>query len=442
MGDMREFIAYIGRWFRGGMKKEMSLMRVLVLVSIFLAGHILTTQAAPVVSSIGSIYVNNTEAISLRGNNFGEKSTAGPLVWDNFENGIDDAIVAGNSPTLENMDGDWVWRDSTTGIERVKYTSAYQKPNSIMSARSYYHGDNWQVALLLYYNLPNTGDDAYFTFYWKPVKEGDIYSRNRKPWRTLGSGINSYPKITLGFGDPSLEGDEYLRSSVVDTDNTCYPDSSIWSGPKITDIENEWVRFEVYLKQSSKSIKDGTMQVWTHRPFKTDPSVIKIGINDTSYGTRCSDDYWKSWRFNYFWETGGGTNGHAYLDDLYFDNTQARVEIGNNESFDKCTHREIQVPTSWSDDEIIINVNQGSFEDGETAYIFVVDGDGETNQEGYPIALSFQEEYHPSDTNLDKCIEMGELMAYISEWLNGEADITGLIQAIGLWKWGCPYVLG
>jgi len=76
-----------------------------------------------------------------------------------------------------------------------------------------------------------------------------------------------------------------------------------------------------------------------------------------------------------------------WQDDIYVDNTRARVEIGDASNWSDCIHRDIQIPTSWSDDSIAIDVNQGSFAVGEDVYLYVVDSDGVVNEEGYPVTI-------------------------------------------------------
>ena len=64
------------------------------------------------------------------------------------------------------------------------------------------------------------------------------------------------------------------------------------------------------------------------------------------------------------------------FDEIYVDVTRARVEIGDAATFGAFTHREAQIPTAWSDGSVTFTVNQGSFADGSTAYLFVVDDTG------------------------------------------------------------------
>lgn len=69
-------------------------------------------------------------------------------------------------------------------------------------------------------------------------------------------------------------------------------------------------------------------------------------------------------------------NTHLQYGDIYIDNSWARVEIGDASTYSACTHREIQVPITWGTDGIEFKVNQGSFPDLATAYIYVVDENG------------------------------------------------------------------
>lgn len=122
-----------------------------------------------------------------------------------------------------------------------------------------------------------------------------------------------------------------------------------------------------------------------------------------------------------------------YYDDIYIDNTWARVEIGDNASYDECTHREVQIPVAWNETEVRINVKKGSLHDNEDAYLFLVDGNGSTS-EGYPIA--FSDGAHPADLDSDGSISTGEIRAYTLSWKSGEALMGSLVDAIRTWKGG------
>ncbi len=78
-----------------------------------------------------------------------------------------------------------------------------------------------------------------------------------------------------------------------------------------------------------------------------------------------------------------------YVDDMYVDFTQARVEISKSPTWleTKRIHKELQIPTAWSEKSIKIQVNQGSFNIGDMVYLYVVDEEGNVNNQGYPIVF-------------------------------------------------------
>jgi hypothetical protein len=80
--------------------------------------------------------------------------------------------------------------------------------------------------------------------------------------------------------------------------------------------------------------------------------------------------------------------GEVYVDDIFIQlDTEARVEIGDKSTWNACTKREVQVPISWNSSTIQARVNQGSFSNGETAYLYVVDSNGNVNNQGYIVTI-------------------------------------------------------
>jgi len=79
-------------------------------------------------------------------------------------------------------------------------------------------------------------------------------------------------------------------------------------------------------------------------------------------------------------------NGAYAFDDVFFDHTRARVEIGNAPTWTATTIREIQIPVSWSSTSITVQTNITAFAPGSTAYLFVVDASGAVSG-GFPITV-------------------------------------------------------
>lgn len=80
------------------------------------------------------------------------------------------------------------------------------------------------------------------------------------------------------------------------------------------------------------------------------------------------------------------SGAYAY-DDIFIDFTQARVEIGDAPTWSASRHKEIQIPTRWSDGTISIRVNTGTFTAGTRAYLYVVDAAGAVNSDGVAITI-------------------------------------------------------
>lgn len=148
----------------------------------------------------------------------------------------------------------------------------------------------------------------------------------------------------------------------------------------------EWVRMEAYLQPSSApGAGDGAVEIWAHRPGQ---AIEKIADhqNLVTYGPGES----KRWRYFVFQNyQGNGLGGHSrvWMDDVYIQNTKARVEIGNAPTWSACTQREIQQPVSWNDGAITLALNQGTLAAGQQVYLYVVDAAGQVNEQGYPLVL-------------------------------------------------------
>jgi len=74
-----------------------------------------------------------------------------------------------------------------------------------------------------------------------------------------------------------------------------------------------------------------------------------------------------------------------YFADAYLDTTLSRVVLANKPELARATIIENQIPSAWSDNSITATVNLGRFEQGETAYLFVVDSSGTASAAGLAV---------------------------------------------------------
>lgn len=97
--------------------------------------------------------------------------------------------------------------------------------------------------------------------------------------------------------------------------------------------------------------------------------------------------------FDYVWQIGWDGGGAsppsitAWMDDIYVDNTFARVVIGNASTFAASSQREIQLPETWSNSAVTFKVNAGAFQVNQQLYLYVVDSTGAVNTNGYPVKI-------------------------------------------------------
>lgn len=175
----------------------------------------------------------------------------------------------------------------------------------------------------------------------------------------------------------------------------CYPGSNpALRYPADMLRPNQWVRIEVYGKESSGSgVRDGSLSFLQHTQSGSAIQMLSGGPWNGTIITRASgvSARWRFIQFEGYWGNigdGTGTGEEAYIDDIYIQvGTQARVEIGDNLSWASCTHREIQAPVSWSDGSITFIANKGSFANGTTVYLYVVDSNGNVNAQGYQVII-------------------------------------------------------
>jgi hypothetical protein len=74
-----------------------------------------------------------------------------------------------------------------------------------------------------------------------------------------------------------------------------------------------------------------------------------------------------------------------YWDDIYIDNNWARVFLADTDTYTTNMHRELQIPSAWSDTSVEVTVNRGSFAGSDNVYLYVVDSTGAVNADGFLI---------------------------------------------------------
>jgi hypothetical protein len=155
-----------------------------------------------------------------------------------------------------------------------------------------------------------------------------------------------------------------------------------------------WVRVDQYVRTSTQGRKDGYSET----------TLLGDVISLSNWGNSSDAEpqypsiytYNSDMRYRWFiWQNYRG-NGldqlTVMLDDIYIQvGSVARVELGNKPVFEEANVREIQRVKSWDQFKIEIELNQGAFQIGDTAWLFVVDEFGH-HGEGFEVKISGSDE--------------------------------------------------
>lgn len=304
--------------------------------------------AAPSVSGTSGT-ASSGQTLTISGNGFGSKSTAAPLLWDDFEAGTAGNVIAGSAARVGKWDG---------SNASVKYTTA--KVHAGNKAAFHDFISNYNASL----NKDGSFPRLYMDF-WILTDYVDRQSRNWKPWRLYGDNDSlQLDYVWLCNGQLGNRVEEKAGWSMGD-----------WGGNGYS--KNTWMHIQLVYGASSPGGADGTIR------HTIDGQTY--GMNSGAVMTRKTSANFNQVRIGHYWAQDGidgcSSNGGArvYVDNVYLDTSWARVELGNASSYAASTKREIQVPTAWSDSSVKINVNTGTFTAGSTAYLFVTDANNNTS---------------------------------------------------------------
>jgi hypothetical protein len=223
------------------------------------------------------------------------------------------------------------------------------------------------------YGITQSGNNAQsiYSSFWYMMPTG---TSGGKPWRWYFGGNSSSDNLYLGVtcGSPSftMQGDFLANGGV----GAIYGNSfsyDAWHKVEIyasapNDAYQIWIDGAVYLDFKAKM----GYGAWTltHSTLSPDGHTLEFPdmIDGTSRGCAAAGSY------NY--------------DDIYIDYTQARVEICNGSTWANRGICNTQIPTSWNATSISVGVNKGTFSQGDSKYLYVVDTNGNASA-GTPITF-------------------------------------------------------
>lgn len=330
---------------------------------------VIQSHAQPVINSVDGAVLHG-QAIEINGSSFGTKTVVAPLIWDNFENGtLDGTVQNGWSLQRENETYPIYTDVQKYGRGNLSLTNHIEPNGGCQFCGAYQEvEESYELYTSYRFRLDVTGND-YLILKLARLASTPNYG-GVKNYNGAGTLKYQYQPM-YDWGYVNLE-----TSSDTDIKVTC-------TGTPAGD----WHRIEMYYKLS--------------QPAGAANGAAWIVINNET-------DSRFMWKDSVTLEEGYELKLHSlllplmganpredgkfdlYVDDVYLDNSLARVEIGNASTWSASTRKEIQIPTSWSSSAITVNVNAGNFEDEEQVYLYVVDKDGNVNENGYPINIDVE----------------------------------------------------
>lgn len=329
--------------------------------------------SAPSITGISGT-ITHGSAITISGSSFGTKSTAAPLIWDDFETGSG-TIDSGDSAVV----GTW---DAEAEGYRAAYSTDYARTGTkaakcIMNAEGLGHSQRLRKDFTI---------GTIYLDFWLRVNYVDNKSRNWKTW-------------ILYKTDGTLQYNwvYWCNASALTQYDSGGLNTNAWSDLDYSDNAG-WMHFSLAFKESSPNTADGYVYHYIDsQEAGHASSAVLTRVRDVHYDFVTIGELWQN---DAQGDCLANNGAYVYIDDIYIDSSLSRVMIGNASTWSACTHMEIQVPTAWSASSVTATVNRGSFGATDSAYLYVVDADGAVNSSGYEITFGDTEAGSPAPPTL------------------------------------------
>jgi hypothetical protein len=317
--------------------------------------------------------VAHGQSITIVGSGFGTKSPAAPITFNDFEAGSSGAVL--DEPGWE------VW--SVPAGNDPSYSTAQTRGAAGESQSAFQNFVGAYGSSMSLHGLSGL-DDLYFHGYYYAAPSG-APTRNTKLLFLSGPDAWGFPEIRFFdmYYPDSAEGNGHNQFGNCTGGYDGLDDDDNWHSGSI--YPNEWVRMEAYAHFGTAGQRDGS--VWLQRRTET---MVDRGPDSPEAVLRsdgCDYEQLLVWSYHAD-DEGSPTPGlELYWDEIYVDNTQARVELGNASTWTSSTHFEIQLPTAWEESTVTVTVRRGTFAPSSTAYVYLVNRDGTFNEQGFPVTI-------------------------------------------------------
>lgn len=189
--------------------------------------------------------------------------------------------------------------------------------------------------------------------------------KTTRMWSNFGTGGHD---ILLGY-----QGKEGVDSARITAELT--QNGSVWPGAKAEQVADKWLQEEFVYKASDLNQQDGIFDyIRNGQSAYTQKFITRTSAYPSLYKMLFFDQV----------SNGLAPNLHVYYDNIYVDDVLNHVVISNSPTYDQASTRVIEVPVSWSDNQIKIHFRSGRLS-GKDYYIYVIDKDGNANPNGFHV---------------------------------------------------------
>lgn len=337
-----------------------------LFVAIFLSAVL--AHAEPRVSLVSG-EVSHGERVVVQGRGFGNKSVAGPTIFETVEGG--------------RFSSRW------TGTGDLTPSKNIQRHHH---SRHHAHLNLHQGATDGSFSLTNRSSRSWFLAYWFRLERNWNWGTTDKTGndRFLSWVHMAHLRDRKNVGEDvqivldSVGG----RIALVGAGLTTEEGVTLSTGVRGSLTPRRWHHFQMeFLESTQASFDDGRLRLWLDGKLMADKDslITRKSLVDEKIPTviGLSD----AWGPNTLTGERDDPLNELYVDDVYVDVSLARVELGDRPLYSDCTHRELQPVAEWSSQRLEFSVNQGSFKDGTPVFLFIHDADGEVNENGIPLSM-------------------------------------------------------
>lgn len=295
--------------------------------------------SAPSITSLSSSIISQGQNVTISGAGFGVKSAVSPVLWDTVDNQAAYSTLSNGTTIPTGTGKPW---GANSGM-KLSTTEGRLGDKC-------YKATNTSSGTLENLKIGSSPNYIYVSWWWKP---------SANPLNPVGNHSSKFIRLS---NEANLVYQTYswtqMQSYVYNNPNYAANDWWDWPG-----MVNQWNFHEVLVNNINRT--------------------YSVKVNGKPYVNNSSWASGTAFKFDYLWMIGWDGGGVAppaittWMDDIYVDNSLARVMICDSSNYSSATKCEMQIPnTIWNDGQIQVTVNQGSFPASSTAYLYVVDTSG------------------------------------------------------------------